>query len=197
MARGRPRKIDPEKALHAAMLTFWRKGYEATSMSDLVESTGMAKPGLYATFGDKQELFKKSLENYVEFHGKPIIAKLMHSKVSAKETLREVLIVLVDSFFNASTPDGCFLANSLVKSANDEPAISNLANKIQQFRWGKFLEYFEKAKQEGNLAADNDPEILADYFSAQVITLPILHKTGADKESLHKFIETVLLIIRE
>ena len=56
MVRGRPRKTDPESALDSAMMLFWKKGFEATSMSDLSEATGMAKPGLYATFGDKEAL---------------------------------------------------------------------------------------------------------------------------------------------
>lgn len=197
MTRGRPRKINPEDALHAAMITFWEKGYDATSMTDLVAATGMAKPGLYATFGDKQEIFKKSLENYRDFHGRPLIGKLKSSNKPAKETLRDLLIELVDGFFDTSTPDGCFLANSLVKSENDEPAIAELAQKIHLFRHERFLEYLEKAKKEGRLSAQNDTHALADYISAQIITLPILHKTGADKENLHKFIETILTIIRD
>tara|TARA_R110002096_G_scaffold367840_1_gene561109 strand:+ start:42712 stop:43305 length:594 start_codon:yes stop_codon:yes gene_type:complete len=197
MVRGRPRKIDPEKALEAAMKTFWDKGYDATSLSDLVAATGMAKPGLYATFGDKQEIYTKSLENYVRLHGMPLMGRLMQSEKPAKEAFRDLFIAMVDSFFDENTPDGCFLANSLVKSKNNEPSISALANSIQQFRKGKFRDYLDLAQEKGLLAPENDSEKLADYFSAQAITLPVMHKTGASKENLHMFIETVITIIRD
>ncbi len=197
MGRGRPAKIDPDQALHAVMLTFWEKGYDATSMSDLVEATGMAKPGLYATFGNKRELFKKSLENYAQFHGRPLAMKLMQSEKSAKDSLRALFQGMVDGFFDEETPEGCFLANSLVKSSKVEPTIKEFANNMHSFRKERILEYLQKAAMEGNLSPKNDPEMLAEYISAQAITIPVLHKTGADKESLHQFIETILTIIKD
>ena len=63
-ARGRPRGYDEEQALEAAMLTFWEKGYRATSMDDLVARTGASRASLYKTFGDKRALFLKSLDLY-------------------------------------------------------------------------------------------------------------------------------------
>ena len=61
---GRPRKAQPEVALAAAMNAFWAKGYEATSMSDLTEATGLHKASLYQTFGDKHQLFVSALKLY-------------------------------------------------------------------------------------------------------------------------------------
>lgn len=197
MVRGRPRKIEPECALDAAMKAFWTKGYDATSLSDLVVATGMAKPGLYATFGDKQEIFKKSLENYVRSRGQPLIGKLMKSDKTAKEAFKDFYRGMVDGFFEEDMPDGCFLADTLVKSKNNEPSISELANMFQDFRKAKFCDYLTLAKRNGLLAQENDSERLADYFSAQAITLPVMHKTGATKRNLYMFIDTVITIIRD
>ena len=62
--RGRPRAYDPQAAIARAAETFWKAGYAGTSLDDLVEATGMNRPSLYAAFGDKRDLYLKTLEHY-------------------------------------------------------------------------------------------------------------------------------------
>src|ERR1700734_641871 len=62
--RGRPRQYDPERALANAAEAFWKHGYAATSLDDLVAATGMNRPSLYAAFGDKGDLYLKTLQRY-------------------------------------------------------------------------------------------------------------------------------------
>jgi len=90
MARGRPRKVDPNAALETAIELFWEKGYEGTSMNDLVAATGMAKPGLYATFGDKEAFYAKALTHYVE-RGWPLLDDLARSDAPIDVVLRGYL----------------------------------------------------------------------------------------------------------
>src|SRR3546814_13184383 len=66
VAMGRPRSFDIDEALDRALEVFWRKGYEGASLSDLTEAMGIARPSLYAAFGNKEELFCKALDRYVE-----------------------------------------------------------------------------------------------------------------------------------
>ena len=63
---GRPRAFDIEKALERALRVFWEKGYEGSSLSDLTEAMGINRPSLYAAFGNKEALFRKALDRYVE-----------------------------------------------------------------------------------------------------------------------------------
>src|SRR5579863_7556709 len=63
---GRPRAFDPDKALEAALQVFWRKGYEGTALSDLTAAMGINRPSIYATFGNKEALFRKVLDRYSE-----------------------------------------------------------------------------------------------------------------------------------
>ena len=63
---GRPREFDEEQVLDAAMKAFWAKGYEATSLADLVSVTGLHKGSLYQAFGDKHSLFIQTLNRYLQ-----------------------------------------------------------------------------------------------------------------------------------
>ena len=62
----RPREFNETDALQSAMNCFWQRGYEATSMRDLAASMGMSAPSLYNAFGDKQALFARALELYLD-----------------------------------------------------------------------------------------------------------------------------------
>ena len=66
MTAGRPREFDYEKALDQAMRVFWEKGYEGTSLPDLTQAMGINRPSLYASFGNKEELYKKALNRYAQ-----------------------------------------------------------------------------------------------------------------------------------
>ena len=62
---GRPQEFDTADALRSAMHVFWSKGYEGTSLADILQATGLSKSSLYATFGDKRALFETSLDHFV------------------------------------------------------------------------------------------------------------------------------------
>ena len=69
MALGRPREFDTDTALDLALHVFWRKGYEGASMTDLTEAMGITTPSLSAAFGNKEDLFRKALDRYVDGPG--------------------------------------------------------------------------------------------------------------------------------
>lgn len=64
--RGRPREFDPDEALDQVLRVFWEKGYEATSVADIVEATGLNKSSIYNEFGSKDALYEKALERYMQ-----------------------------------------------------------------------------------------------------------------------------------
>src|SRR5215813_13222992 len=66
MPRGRPREFETEKALDAALLLFWRHGYEGTSLAALTEAMGINMPSLYGAFGNKEMIFLKALDRYIQ-----------------------------------------------------------------------------------------------------------------------------------
>src|SRR6266568_8148145 len=63
---GRPRAFDVDLALDRALHVFWDKGYEGTSLSDLTKVMRINRPSLYAAFGNKEQLFRKVLDRYMD-----------------------------------------------------------------------------------------------------------------------------------
>src|ERR1700683_5871232 len=82
--RGRPREYDPEQALAKAAESFWKGGYAGTSLDDLVAATGMNRPSLYAAFGDKRDLYVKTLERYQQ-QSRALSAQLLADSATLRE----------------------------------------------------------------------------------------------------------------
>ena len=124
---GRPRKAEPEVALAAAMNAFWTKGYEATSMSDLTEATGLHKASLYKTFGDKHQLFVSALKLYFNK-----TAKAQKDSRNGEENPIKAIKASVDSTIDqCAEGKGCLAVNSLIEIAPFDAEIDRI---LKQFR---------------------------------------------------------------
>src|SRR6201992_1639640 len=91
MTRGRPREFDREKALQAAMLVFWRKGFLATSMNDLCEAMEIRSPSLYAAFGSKENLYIQAVERYRSTF-EPLLWQVLDGGATARESVEATLL---------------------------------------------------------------------------------------------------------
>lgn len=192
MTRGRPRKTDPGKALEAAMLMFWEKGYEATSMTDLVAATGMAKPGLYASFGDKEELYLKALQHYFDELGTPFIERLLNSNAPPADALRAYLHAIADTVAGDATPGGCFVVNSATDCAAGSARMQDVSRELNLARRDALRQFFERAVARGDLPADTDTHGLADFYAGQSAALVSQAKTGASLAQLKTMADIAL-----
>ena len=192
MTRGRPRKIDPETALKAAMKVFWEKGYDGTSMCDLVAATGMAKPGIYKYFGDKESLYGKALEHYFYDEGGPLLSDFKRAKGRLHDDVYEMLRMIADASFDNACPKGCFVVNSLVETADQGSHIEKITRKLEAERMEIFNNRFQVAQEKGDLPADCDAPALADFFAAQVSALAVKSRSGATREDLYRFIDVAM-----
>ena len=105
MAMGRPREFDLDKALEHALQVFWRKGYEGASMADLTETMGITKPSLYAAFGNKEELFRKALDRYVDGPGGYV--KVALAEADSARRGRTSSLWAADAVTDPDYPPGC------------------------------------------------------------------------------------------
>ena len=195
MARGRPRKTDPDAALERSMKLFWEKGFEGTSMNDLAAATGMAKPGLYATFGDKEALYGKALEYYFSELGTPLLEDLARSPDPLQVVVRRFLKAVAASAIDKTGPGGCFVANSLVECAHHSAPLEELARSFDAARRRAFAKRFRAAKKRGELPGSADARALAEFFSGQALALAVMGRAGADRRSLDRFIDTAMTVL--
>ena len=125
---GRPREFDEAAALQAATDYFWKHGYEATSMRDLTASMGLTAPSLYNTFGDKQALFVRALQRYLECTTRDRLHRYEVS-LAPKEAIQRFFAEIVDHSINDRERKGCFLVNSALEIAPHQRAIRTLITK--------------------------------------------------------------------
>lgn len=192
MARGRPRKTDTREALHAIMIAFWQNGYSGTSVSDLAEASGMAKPGLYSAFGDKEALFEKALLHYFETYGGPVFHRLGGAKKHVLEDFRDFLGAIAELTLDKNTPAGCFLVNALVDCTYGPERHREVVTGLRDSRYGGIRDRLVKAVAAEELRSDADVDRLATFFDGQFSAIALLGRSGASADDLTTFIETGL-----
>lgn len=197
MQRGRPRKTDPDEALRTAMRIFWEKGFEGTSMADLAAATGMAKPGLYATFGDKETLYAKALTHYYQALGGPLLDDLVGSPDPLRVVLRRCLEAVARSAIDRTCPGGCFVLNSMMESAGQSGPHIDLAKTFDRKRRDAFARRFRAARSRGELPEEADVKGLAEFFSGQLLALAALGRSGASRKALERFIDVAMGVLPE
>ena len=110
----RPREFDEEEVIDKAVEVFWAKGYEATSMQDLIDAMGIQRGSLYGTFGGKQNLFLKSLKRYSVTVVKKLL-EILESKPSAVESIELFFSQLVEHLLTAGELRSCLVTNSAIE----------------------------------------------------------------------------------
>ena len=106
--RGRPRSFDEKEALEKAIQVFWSKGYDGVTIDDLVAGMGVARPSLYAVFGDKRTIFLRALKAYAEAKGARA-AKALLAPQSLRDSLANFLRYAVESATEKGSARGCLL----------------------------------------------------------------------------------------
>jgi AcrR family transcriptional regulator len=185
--RGRPRAYDPAVALQRALETFWKGGYSGTSLDDLAAATGMNRPSLYAGFGDKREIYLKALEHYWERN-----LKAMRITLAAETPLREGLQRVFEGalaiyFSGDGRPRGCFAFGTATTELVEDPLIRAAFNRGTRSLDECFETRFRIARENGELAADADPETLAGLASAVLSRLAIRARAGTPRPELAEF----------
>lgn len=172
------------------MLTFWRYGYETTSVADLTAAMGVNAPSIYAAFGDKKQLFLESLNLYL---GPPeMLEQTLQAAPTAREAARKMLLGSADAFTGIDTPAGCLLASA---TATGSEAAADVRARVAQIR--QTIETMLQARIERDMAVGILPaETSASGLAALVIGviqgLSVLARDGAGREKLRAVAELAL-----
>jgi len=165
----RPREFDIDDALDAAMRAFWAHGYEATSLTDLIDATGLQKGSLYKAFGDKHSLFLQCLDHYAQ-NIMAIQSEALESGATPTESLSAWFDGAIEyAIGEEGRPRGCFAMNTLVELGPHDAVIGErlIHHKV------RFIELIssriKNGQETGEFRADIPAETLADILFTYVM----------------------------
>ena len=181
---GRPIKFDKDAALEAAMLLFWERGYEGTSMADLTEAMGLNPSSIYAAFGDKHALFKLAVKRYMEMRAQ------YAGKALEEPTLEKVVRALFDNtvafLIARGHPPTCMtLAGAVGCSVEAAPA-RDIMTEIRKQNEVTMRERFIKARKNGEFPKGINVDDYTRYLSSILAGLSIQAANGSTKAELQR-----------
>lgn len=185
------KRFDIDETLTRAMQTFWSHGYEATSMQDLVNATGVNRASLYATYGDKRELFLSALRKYDGEIRRRTLADLAASH-SAANAIRAIFDKFIDQ---TRAPDGnwgCFLVNTALELAAHDSELAELVNAAQDEIEAFFLGMIRKGQTSGEFNSQDDAGVLAHQALAALLGMLVMIRSRPNAEYLHAVRDGVL-----
>jgi TetR/AcrR family transcriptional repressor of nem operon len=183
----RPAKYDRTTMLDRALDLFWTKGYEATSVHDLLAGLDIHRGTLYDSFGDKHSLFMEVLAHYQQNVG----TKLLHVLAqpgSKKQAIHRLFQMLIDNVGTANGRRGCLLTNTAMELAQCDAQVATAVDQYQ----GLLLEAFRLALAEAQAAGEIPPrtpeqlQVLAQYLLSNLQGLRVLARTNATVAELHQ-----------
>jgi len=164
----RPRQFDEVKVIESLMTVFWEKGYEATSMQDLVAASGLLKGSLYGAFGDKHAMYLTALKHYDRTRMQAGI-DMLNGDGSARQKIARLFDNVIDSTKRGVFAGGCLLCNaSLEMAATDKQIKSEVKTTIRRLKvaiMDALMAQIENEDQAASLAAF----IVSAYFGSRVL----------------------------
>jgi TetR/AcrR family transcriptional regulator, transcriptional repressor for nem operon len=189
----RPREFDEEVVLDAAVQCFWSRGYEATSVKDLIDETGITAASLYNAFGDKRALFRTALDHYVEAS--------IGERIRRCETLppRTAIAAFFDEILRRSLGDrehkGCMLVNSALEMAPHDvefqKIIAGVLHRIEKF----FLKCIKAGQANGVITRSMTAENLARHLLAVLMGVRVLARVRPERALLEGAVAPALALL--
>ncbi len=189
---GRPRGFCTDNALRAALAAFWRKGYEGTSLSDLTTAMGINRPSLYAAFGNKEALFRKALDLYLDERRAAFAAAL--DAPTSRDVAERVLRGALDGYARIDAPSGCLAVMHSVACGTDaEPVRAEAMSRIAAAE-AALLARLERAAHDGDLPPGTTPDVLARFLMAVSQGMSLQAGHGVPRAELDRLVDTALLL---
>ena len=187
----RPREFDVDEALDRATEVFWTRGYEATSVQDLVDALGVNRASLYATFGDKAQLFAAVIDRYRQ-HVNALVGEALAPPAAGAEAIRAWVMALIRMGTQPEGPRGCLLVGALsscttVPDALRDQVIAGVRASADRVH--------EALARDPEIAARENVRTLARFFAAQGHGLAVLARAGARRQELEAAAEVALRVL--
>lgn len=188
----RPQEFDTQAALGQAMLVFWRKGYEATSLADLLQATGLSKSSLYATFNSKRDLFLAAFDDYRRARAKDMFKML--SDDPARAAIEKFFHMVISDAWTCNG-EGCMTINQAVEMA---PTDVGVASRVREDFLGMekaFAKTIERGQRDGSIASSMPALDLARLFVVAFPGLQVMVRAGCEAADIEARLTALLAVL--
>ncbi len=191
----RPQEFETSEALRNAMHVFWSKGYEAASLADILAATGLSKSSLYATFGDKRELFLAAFKSYQQeriFH----LEQILNNGQPAQQSIETFFRRVVDYNTGGASPGcGCMTANEAVELAPHDPDVQRMVAQDFQAIEDSFAQTIARGQSEGSIISRKAPRTLARFLVVSLQGLEVMIRAKTDRARLDETVTVMMAVM--
>ena len=191
----RTKEFEPARALTRAMDLFWRRGYEATSVHDLLEEMGIGRGSMYDTFGDKRALFLAALDRFEETRVSRA-DEILEGSASAVEGIRRLFETTIEGLVSYEPRRGCLMANTAVELAPHDEQVAGRISRYVRRTEDAFERALVRGRATGEIPADKDPKALAHFLVSTLHGVRVLARAGVDRAVLDDSVRTALEVLR-
>ncbi|MGM0907315.1 MAG: TetR/AcrR family transcriptional regulator [Pseudomonadota bacterium] len=184
-------KFHRETALNNALKLFWRKGYHATSMKDIEEEMDMRPGSIYAAFGNKEALFKETLEKYAALAAEEF-EQTLAQRSSILQGISLYLRNIAVMTSNESPTKACMLVKTLLEFTPEDSAFSEPAKAYLDKFERCFTDAFQLAQQRGEIGQAQSPERLARLLQTNIIGLRTMARRGVSQQQLESLADDII-----
>jgi AcrR family transcriptional regulator len=188
---GRPREFDRDAALRQAMLVFWERGYEGTSIGDLTAAMGINKPSLYGAFGCKEALFREAVELYGATEG-ALSDRALGEEPTARAAVETLLRGNACAYVEAGKPPGCMIVLSGLLGTPENAAVRRFLADTRGEGEESLRQRLDRAVKEGDLPLEADTRRLAAYVTTVLHGLSIQARDGASQAELDAIVDCAM-----
>jgi AcrR family transcriptional regulator len=189
--RGRRRNFDRDIALARAMNVFWDKGYAGASMANLTKAMGIGSPSLYAAFGSKEKLFREAIALYRHTEGSTIW-KAVEAAPTALESVRGLLMETARVFTLPKRPAGCLIVLSALHEGETSKTVRREMIRLRAINTETLAARIQQGIEEGEIGANTDPKMIANYYISVQQGMSIQARDGADRTVLETIAKAAL-----
>jgi TetR/AcrR family transcriptional repressor of nem operon len=189
----RPQEFDTAEALHQAMRLFWHKGYEATSLADLLSATGLSKSSLYGTFGSKREFFLSAFDAYREHRAREM--QRMLSEGSGHRAIEDFFRTIVADAGAKDFTNGCMGINQAVEMAPHDADVRRRV--VEDFGniEAALIQAIKRGQADGSIGNAGRARQLAKLFVLGFPGLQVMVRAGCDQVMLDQTLGALLSIL--
>ena len=190
----RPIQFERDEVLERAMQAFWDQGYNATSMTDLVDATDLRPGSIYAAFNSKEGLFLAALDHYAE-HSVAKIERALTEAESPLEGIRSFFRKLGKEAAGEHSSRSCLLVNTVLELARQNETVQKRVNRHLGTIEALFRHALETAQTRGELSPDKDPKALAAFLMTTIWGLRVLGGTNPAPARTRSVVDQLLALL--